>query len=758
MADATLLPNGDGTIVGWTSTEGTIWEAIDETIAAADTSTFVNSADGENDDSFFVSLTSTPENFEASNGTVSVEIRAKNSSDHGNEIDSFIVQIFASDESTPLSAESSFIDTSVDWSNDIRVMSVTGTDDKATWDGAVIKVFLDGRGNNGYISVTALDVTLSSYKPKPKASLHSSSSMKADLHDIFAKSTASLHASSTIIPRLDRTIIEVGAVFGKIAPSVNTYEPVKLSSPLNRGLVSWWLALPQGQWAGGLSVRDLMNRHHMTLQNSSQWSGPNIERKGGFGRIEYDGSSEYASTPGVSSLSFGDGSADSPFTVMCWAFMNDASAFRAMTRNTASSVWAFGTSPTDNLHFICYDDSAGKNISASTTGTLTALEGTWVHIVGTYNGVGNETGLFVYVNGVQQAASQTTGGGYISMEPLPDVDLEFGRIVEASYADGLMDDYRIHNRELSAEEIQQIYTDSLNGYKDSLNVLQMNVGVYSVIVDGTASLNGSSQIAANLAGEVFTGEAGLNSSSDMSTTPAIVVGPSVGLQSISDISVTSSSIIEGSASLNSSSSVSSTSTMAIGASVSMSSIAQISNQPVLILSASTGCHANGDISCIGKMNLSANTGLNSQSQLSSTSVNTLTSTAKFHANSSFSSVGSLITNNPTCCFNSTSQVSAQNSCILSNNASLPSNGVLLSGETVILSAKIGCNVNSHLFSNLTEPSPEILLGFTAIHCRSNLMGNLTVLPGIIFEATVILQQAHEAVGTIQQSHDITGTI
>lgn len=52
--------------------------------------------------------------------------------------------------------------------------------------------------------------------------------------------------------------------------NVDLSNPINWDHPLNRGLVGWWLALPQ--WSGGTKWYDLCGKYDGTLMSGPSWS------------------------------------------------------------------------------------------------------------------------------------------------------------------------------------------------------------------------------------------------------------------------------------------------------------------------------------------------------------------------------------------------------------------------------------------------------------------------------------------------------
>ncbi len=65
---------------------------------------------------------------------------------------------------------------------------------------------------------------------------------------------------------------------------------VNRAAPLNRGLVGWWMNLPNRLGGGGSAFRDLLGRYHGTI-SGALWDGRKVP--GGFGCLRLDGADDY---------------------------------------------------------------------------------------------------------------------------------------------------------------------------------------------------------------------------------------------------------------------------------------------------------------------------------------------------------------------------------------------------------------------------------------------------------------------------------
>ncbi len=248
---------------------------------------------------------------------------------------------------------------------------------------------------------------------------------------------------------------------------INAGAPVNWQEPLNRGLVSWWMNLPYRQWGGGTLWRDLCRKSDGTLTNmavpstaTSGWNGPN-GRRGGFGVLAFDGSNDFVSA--AHPMSFA-----SAFTVSAWAFLN---AYNGSTDTTILSVTsgandelylsvASSSIPSNagKMNFNAYNGSIVGAYQQGATNSFPLT--TWTHFAGVWDG----TNWIIYKNGISFAS--VAGGA----PPTLANNLGIGAITGGGrYWNGYIDSVRMQSRALNANEMLQLYTDELNGYRRTLN-------------------------------------------------------------------------------------------------------------------------------------------------------------------------------------------------------------------------------------------------------------------------------------------------
>lgn len=175
--------------------------------------------------------------------------------------------------------------------------------------------------------------------------------------------------------------------------------------------------------------------------------------------VEFDGTTEHSiNVAHHSDFNFGDGSSDSPFTIEAWIYVDNLASLRMILSkwdNAAEREYEFFVFTDGSLRLHLYDDSAGANIYCLSAAGAIVTDQRY-HVVGTYDGNpsgGKESGITLYINGVDVSLTRAEVGTYTAMEPLTQA-VEIGIRDGTEYNwDGKIDEVRIHRAELTAEEI-----------------------------------------------------------------------------------------------------------------------------------------------------------------------------------------------------------------------------------------------------------------------------------------------------------------
>lgn len=176
-------------------------------------------------------------------------------------------------------------------------------------------------------------------------------------------------------------------------------------------------------------------------------------------------------------LTPGSGGTDTAFTWSGWAYMHEATGFNFYSKGTQTNrEIVIGNRGSDVLKVEFYDGGVTNHIGVDTTGTLTSYEDSWMHLVVTYDGSETDSGFTVYINGQAAATSNAGGGSYSGISNTggnacigdgPGCD-------SGNYADGLIDEVRVYNVELSADQVQDLFNYGTTNYSNDILSVSLN--------------------------------------------------------------------------------------------------------------------------------------------------------------------------------------------------------------------------------------------------------------------------------------------
>jgi len=200
------------------------------------------------------------------------------------------------------------------------------------------------------------------------------------------------------------------------------------------GLVGWWKL----DETSGLTAADSSgNGNDGTLENMAgdEWTNGILG-----GALEFDGDNDYVDCGNNESLQI----TGREISLASWVKWDSADGYSAIAVKTSSWRWADGyglyahSDNTVNFYVTRYSTNRAS-------ATFTA-DGQWHHVVGTYDG----SNVRIWVDGVEG-----TPDSYSGSITNANNSLEIGRGADNFYNfKGALDDVRIYNRALSAEEIE----------------------------------------------------------------------------------------------------------------------------------------------------------------------------------------------------------------------------------------------------------------------------------------------------------------
>lgn len=147
-----------------------------------------------------------------------------------------------------------------------------------------------------------------------------------------------------------------------------------------------------------------------------------LERLGLGYAATFNGTSQYSTVPDAANLSFGNGSADSPFSIVTLTKPSAQAAVRKLVSKEAASnnEYLLQLGSTDLLAMAVLDQSASAATEQQiASGAIT--EGAWQMLSGSYSGAGGTSasaGIVLFRDGVAFASASSDSGTYVAMEDL----------------------------------------------------------------------------------------------------------------------------------------------------------------------------------------------------------------------------------------------------------------------------------------------------------------------------------------------------
>ena len=176
--------------------------------------------------------------------------------------------------------------------------------------------------------------------------------------------------------------------------------------------------------------------------------------------FDFDGSN-HIEISDSDSLSFGNGSTDSAFSVSTWVNFDDVTNSSLFSKSEASSNREYSVHfGNEKIYFALYSELSNKYIARYYDTDLTSYEGSWVHFVFTYDGSRSVNGLKIYLNNSRIDDNSLTSGTYVAMSN-GTASLKLGRSFNTKYLKGKQSNTQIWQAELSASEVSTLYNSGV---------------------------------------------------------------------------------------------------------------------------------------------------------------------------------------------------------------------------------------------------------------------------------------------------------
>ena len=207
------------------------------------------------------------------------------------------------------------------------------------------------------------------------------------------------------------------------------------------GLVGYWTF---DEASGTIAADSSGNNNNGTLTNGPTWTTGKIGSAVNFDNI--NDTITFSTAPSLNLTG--------AITVSAW--INKTSGFSAS--DSIVSRFCCGHSAPYEQYSLMADTSAssvkfnvsnGTALLKSNTATNAIQNGTWYHLVGTYNGTDTTA---IYLNGVLVDSDTSANFGSLNVP-----NGAIFRISPSSYFGGVIDEVRVYNRALSASDVTELY-------------------------------------------------------------------------------------------------------------------------------------------------------------------------------------------------------------------------------------------------------------------------------------------------------------
>ncbi|MDP3990989.1 MAG: LamG domain-containing protein, partial [Candidatus Nealsonbacteria bacterium] len=226
---------------------------------------------------------------------------------------------------------------------------------------------------------------------------------------------------------------------------------------MTRGLVGYW-GFEEG--SGSVAYDASNNGNDGTLNWMSTSTNAWTQGKVG-GALQFDGADDYVGVDNESNFDFLTNSGNA-FSMEFWGYMN-ALGGRIITKMNAYADGGIQITNSgyegSNVEFGVGQNSTNVLGRESVGGSFPL--NTWKHITVTYNGSGYAVANFkIYIDGAEASYATHASSNKITGSPATfnnSEPLRIGKRGAGAFTNGLIDEVRIYNRALSAEEVRYHY-------------------------------------------------------------------------------------------------------------------------------------------------------------------------------------------------------------------------------------------------------------------------------------------------------------
>jgi hypothetical protein len=219
------------------------------------------------------------------------------------------------------------------------------------------------------------------------------------------------------------------------------------------GLVGYW-NFDEG--SGTTAADSSGNGNNGTLTNGPTWTAGKV----GSGALSFDGTNNYVNAGSNSSLDDIQNQGGSGMTVAFWINPASNSTKYIIGKgldSTNTGHWSVVKSNLTNPARIVFKKEGGTDLQAYWNNI--APSGSWTHVVVVWDGAMDGSGVNLYKNGTLVVGKGITPGATANSDAANNLSIGSSNGT-SGYLDAGLDEVRIYNRVLTAQEIQDIYNDT----------------------------------------------------------------------------------------------------------------------------------------------------------------------------------------------------------------------------------------------------------------------------------------------------------
>jgi len=316
----------------------------------------------------------------------------------------------------------------------------------ATWDGSnVINIYVNGNPTG-----TQTGVTTPLYSNNPVIGQYAGNYFNGKLSNVQIFNTALPATGSNSV----ETLYNNGSPLTSMSGFSSLQGWWKLDASATYNGTNW--TIPDDSTNSNDGTSSGMTQANLVQSDLSFTSGYSPYA------LDFDSaSSDYIDCGDSDSLSFGNGTTDSPFSVSTWVNFSDVTNSSLFSKSEASEQKEYTAHiNSEKIYFGLYSELGSNYMFRYYDTALTSFQGSWVHFVFTYDGSKSVNGLKIYLNNTRVDDQSLTSGTYVAMNN-GTAPFKIGRSFNNRYLDGKISNASIWDTDLTSAQVTEIYSEGI---------------------------------------------------------------------------------------------------------------------------------------------------------------------------------------------------------------------------------------------------------------------------------------------------------